>query len=95
MLLHRLHQLQQLTLSEWWILLISMVMLPLVALGIHWKGYQWTRDGLSRFVSTKPGMAWSDEDKLDHAREVSRMVSIAEPAAPAPAGAFGFKGQIG
>ena len=79
---HRLHQLQQLTLSEWWILLIAMLFLPLIALSLHWKGYQWTRSWLAKRIPENLNTSVSTEEQLETAISISRMVSVAANHGP-------------
>jgi hypothetical protein len=79
---HRLAQLHQLTLTEWWILLVSLVMLPVVAFNLSRKGYRGTRQWLSRWIPQRTETTLAGKQQLQQAENISRLVSIAANHGP-------------
>jgi hypothetical protein len=76
----RIQQLQALSTDEWRVLLLSMTLLPLIALALKLKGLKWTQALLSRYSNQKSSI--SEDDKLKMAQSVARMVSAAANHGP-------------
>lgn len=73
----RLKQLHELALSEWRVLLLSMLLLPLIALSLRVKGLKWTRDMLANRVPSGHKTTITKSEQLRRAQSVARMVSVA------------------
>jgi hypothetical protein len=72
-----LQKLKELSVQEWKLLLVALIMLPVVALLLRLAGYNRTRNSLSKFIPKEPGYNNSQEAGSDQAKTIARMVSIA------------------
>ncbi len=84
---NRIKQLWALSAAEWWTLLSSLVILPLIALALHLKGYKWTRAYLQKRIpagTNRHTRENSPENShaLKTAHSVSRVVSAAANHGP-------------
>ena len=79
-ILRRLEQLRELSIVEWQVLLQSMLLLPLIALALKLKGLKWTRARISS--RSKPDLSVPDDEQLEIARSVARMVYAAAHHGP-------------
>ena len=73
---------QALTLKEWQLLIIAVVMLPVVALSLRLAGYNRTRNLLSKFISEKAGHNTRQQPDTGEAKNIARMVSAAANYGP-------------
>ena len=85
----KLTKLKALTAKEWWVLLSSTVLLPLIALALRLKGFKWTRAFLKKRIpeskNASPGAVNSPaktQNTLKTAQSVARMVSVAANNGP-------------
>jgi len=83
----RLGKLKALSVKEWQVLLISMVLLPSIALALRFRGYKWTRAFLQKHIPERDGPGpdvetSNPENSLLTAQSVARMVSIAANNGP-------------
>lgn len=72
-----LGKLLALTSEEWYLLLSSVVLLPSVAVLLKFRGFEGTKGFLSRFVPEKIKRLVCKDKRLEEARKVARMVSVA------------------
>lgn len=73
----RLKQLEALTVTEWRVLLLSILLLPMIALVLQFKGFKWTQTLLSKHLSEKHGILIPEDEQLKIAQSVARVISIA------------------
>lgn len=73
----KLKQLQELTVAEWRVLLLSIFLLPMIALFLQLKGFKWTQTLFSNHLLGKPKISIHEDMQLEEARSVARMVTIA------------------
>ena len=73
----RLKQLEELTFTEWRVLLSAILLLPMVALVLKSIGFKKTQSFLSNHLPKKPNKSISEDKQLEEARSIARMVSIA------------------
>ena len=78
----KLKQLQELTVSEWRVLLLSIFLLPMIALFLQLKGFKWTQTLFSNHLLGKPKISIHEDMQLEEAQSVARMVSIAANHGP-------------
>ena len=76
MVRRRFKQLQQLSIFEFKVLLLSILLLPILALTIKFKGLKWTQAVLSNHIADI-NMSFPENKQLKIAQKVARMVSIA------------------
>jgi hypothetical protein len=77
MLKNRLRQLAELSLLQWWIILVAIFMLPMIALSLRLSGFKQTKNRMSRLIPSRiDGISVSEGD-LVHAQLISRAVAIA------------------
>ena len=77
MTINRLRQLAALSLLQWWIILVALFTLPMIALSLRLSGFKQTKERLFRSIPNKiNGISTSEQDLL-HARHISRAVAIA------------------
>ena len=74
---NRLRQLTALSLLQWWIILVALFMLPMIALSLKLSGFKQTKNRMSRFVPRNVADVSAREDDLSRARIISRAVAIA------------------
>ena len=72
-----LNQLRALSIEEWRLLLMSIVLLPLTAFALHLSGFKKTKTLLTRFIPIHAEHTISDAEQLKIAGRVARMVDIA------------------
>ena len=77
MVCRHLKQLRQLSIFEFKVLLLSILLLPILALAIKFKGFKWTQTLLSKHLPKKHGILIPEDEQLKVARSVARMVSVA------------------
>ena len=77
-----LKQLRVLTMAEWSVLLLSMLLLPVIALALRFKGFNWTKSFLSGNFSSAVKFSASEDEQLKIALSVSRMVFVAANYGP-------------
>jgi len=73
----RLKQLEELTFTEWSVLLSAILLLPMVALALKSIGFNKTQSFLSNHLPKKPNKSISEDKQLKEAQSIARMVSIA------------------
>ena len=76
-ILRRFKQLRELTVSEWRILLLSMLILPVIAVSLRIKGLKWTQCVLSKRLPSVAKSSLSQSEQLKHAESIARMVTAA------------------
>ncbi len=76
MLKNRLRQLVELTPIQWWIILVALFTLPIIALSLKLSGFKQTKERLSRFIPTRMADISAREDDLPRAQLISRAVTI-------------------
>jgi len=79
---NKLQKLKELSLQEWWLLLVAVIMLPVVALLLGLAGYNRTRNLLSKFIPEGAGYKFRQQPEADEAKIVARMVSVAVRSIP-------------
>ena len=77
MVRRHLKQLRQLSIFEFKVLLLSILLLPILALAIKFRGLKWTQAILSNHLPKKPKISIPEYKQLEEARSVARMVSVA------------------
>lgn len=73
----QLGKLMALTLKEWWLLLVSIILLPIAALLIWFVGFNRSQSLLSHFTTTGIKRNDSTTSAMEDVRIISRMVRIA------------------
>ncbi len=73
----RLKQLEELTFTEWRVLLLAILLLPMIALVLKSIGFKKTQTFLSNHLPKKPKISIHEDMQLEEAESVARMVSIA------------------
>ena len=73
----RLKQLEELTFTEWRVLLSAILLLPMIALVLKSIGFKKTQTFLSNHLTKKPKISIHEDMQLEEAESVARMVSIA------------------
>lgn len=73
----KFQQIKALSLDESQVLLTSMVLLPLIAIGLKAKGYKWTQSYLADHVPDRPLSTHPEDTQLKEAQQLARIVSIA------------------
>ena len=73
----RLKQLAALSPLQWWIILVALFTLPMIALSLKLSGFKQTKNIMSRFVPTRMGNISAREQDLSRAKLISRAVAIA------------------
>ncbi len=73
---------RELSLFEWWVMLVAMVLLPLVALSLRLVEFKKTRNILSHFISDGSGQkdlnpSEIDTTDIERACVIGRMVAVA------------------
>jgi hypothetical protein len=76
MLKNRLRQLSELTPLQWWIILVAIFMLPMIALSLKLSGFKQTKNRMSRLIPTGIDSISTREDDLSRAQLISRAVAI-------------------
>jgi len=76
----RIQQLQALSADEWRVLLLSMPLLPMIALVLQLKGFKWTQALLSNHSNPKSSIP--EDEQLKMAQSIARMVSAAANHGP-------------
>ena len=74
---NRLGQLTALSLLQWWIILVALFMLPMIALSLKLSGFKQTKNRMSRFIPTSMDNISAREQDLSRAKLISRAVAIA------------------
>ena len=78
----KIQKLRELTLTEWWLILVAVVMLPVVALSLRLGGFNRTKNLLSKFLAKDPGENRLQKQGTNQAKTIARMVSIAARYGP-------------
>ena len=73
----RFVQLRALSFYEWWLMFISMQLLPLIALLLRLFGYRRTKSFIIHFIPGESSLLKPGEQAFNEALVVARMVSIA------------------
>jgi hypothetical protein len=77
MLKNRLRQLAELSLLQWWIILVAIFMLPMIALSLRFSGFKQTKNRMSLLIPASIDGISAGEDNLSRAQLISRAVVIA------------------
>jgi len=77
MLKNRLRQLSELSLLQWWIILVALFTLPVIALSLKLSGFKQTKNRMSRLIPGGIDGISASEDDLARAQLISRAVGIA------------------
>jgi hypothetical protein len=77
MLKNRIRQLSELSPLQWWIILIAVFMLPMIALSLRLSGFKQTKNRMSRLIPDRKANILSRDDELSRAQLISRAVVIA------------------
>ena len=77
MLKNKLRQLSELTSLQWWIILVAVFMLPMIALSLRLSGFKQTKNRMFRLIPTGIDSISAREDDLSRALLISRAVAIA------------------
>jgi len=72
-----INQLRALSIEEWRLLLVSIVLLPLTALALYIIGFKKTKVLMTKFIPLHTENAKSGAERLKIAERVARMVTIA------------------
>ena len=78
----RIEQLRALSLFEWRVMLVAMLLLPVVALSLRILEYKKTRNNLSRFISDESGQKEPNPSEMQMACVIARMVAVAAGHGP-------------
>lgn len=78
----RIKQLRALSLQEWCLIFIAMLLLPIVALSLRIGGFNKTKAFMSHFIPAESSRGSLDEVKIEKANVISRMLSIAARYGP-------------
>ncbi|MEE8379133.1 MAG: lasso peptide biosynthesis B2 protein, partial [Gammaproteobacteria bacterium] len=62
---------------QWWIILVAVFMLPLIALSLELSGFNKTKNRMSRLIPNRTDGIPAREDDLSRAQLISRAVAIA------------------
>jgi len=73
----RLKQLEELTFTDWRVLLSAILLLPMIAFVLKSIGFNKTHTFLSNHLPKKPKISIPEDMQLEEAQRVARMVSIA------------------
>ncbi len=76
MLKNRLRQFAELSLLQWWIILVALFTLPVIALSLKLSGFKQTKKRMSRLIPTGIDGISAREDDLSRAQLISRAVTI-------------------
>jgi hypothetical protein len=77
MLKNRIRQLSELSPLQWWIILVAVFMLPVIALSLKLFGFKQTKKRMSRLIPNTIDGIPAREDELSRAQLISRAVAIA------------------
>ena len=78
----RVKQLEELTFTEWQVLLSAIFLLPMIALVMMFIGFKRTQSFLSKHLPKKPKLSVHEKIQLDEAQSVARMVTVAANHGP-------------
>jgi hypothetical protein len=78
----KIRKLIEMTAKEWSILVISLLLLPSIALALRLKGFKWTRSVLHKRIPKPVPDTRSLDQRLEIALSVSRMVATAANYGP-------------
>ena len=73
----RLSQLSMLSLDEWTLLITSLIILPVIALGLRFYGLKKTRSTLVLFIPDNTGLIFSEDEAMRGVYKVARIVDVA------------------
>ena len=76
-MINRFKQLKQLSLLQWWIILVALLSLPMIALSLSLSGFKQTKNRMSRFIPTSMNNISAREQDLSRAKLISCAVAIA------------------
>jgi transglutaminase superfamily protein len=82
MVKNRIEQLRALTMFEWWLMLIVMLLLPVIALSLRIVEYNKTKNLLGHLISEISGQKDPDPHEIEKARTIARMVAVAAGHGP-------------
>jgi len=75
--IHRLKQLAKLSPLQWWIILVAIFTLPMIALSLKFTDFKQTKNRMARLIPTGIEGIPAREDDLSRAQLISRAVAIA------------------
>ena len=78
----RVEQLIELSLFEWQMMLVAMLLLPVVALSLRIVEYNKTKNILGRFISDESGQKKPETPEIERACVIARMVDVASGHGP-------------
>jgi len=78
----RIEQLRELSLFEWWVMLVAMILLPLVALSLRLVEFKKTRNILGHFISDESGQKEPNPSEIEKTCAIARMVAVAAGHGP-------------
>ncbi len=78
----RLKQLQALSIAEWQVLLLSLLLLPMIALALKLKGLKWTQALLTTYQTKNSTIPIPENLQLRLAQGTAHMVSVAANHGP-------------
>lgn len=67
---------------EWWLMLVAMLLLPVVALSLRIVEYNKTKNILGRFISDESGKKGPEPPEIERACVIARMVDVASGHGP-------------
>ena len=76
-MISRLRQLAELSPLQWWIILVAIFTLPMIALSLKLSGFKQTKKRMSRFSPNSVSDIPVSEDDISRARLISHSVAIA------------------
>jgi len=82
MMKNRIEQLRALSIFQWWLMLVAMLLLPVVALSLRIFEYNKTKNIFSHFISDISGQKEPDPTQLEKACVIARMVTVASRHGP-------------
>ena len=78
----RIEQLRTLNMFEWWLMLVAMLLLPVVALSLRIFEYNKTKNIFSHLISDISGQKEPDPTEIEKACVIARMVTVASRHGP-------------
>lgn len=76
-MMNRIKQLSALTPLQWWIILVALFTLPMIALSLKLSGFKQTKNRMSQIIPRNKSDGSAKEHNLSHAKLISHAVSIA------------------
>ena len=81
-MMRRYEQLKELSLCDWWLLLTSMILLPMIAFSLKILGFKQTRNLMSHFIFINTIFDKPDNTVMHKAHIIARVVSVAARHGP-------------